>query len=168
DSVFVEWGDPSNSSSYVFEYKLATASDWISIPTTDNFISLDNLIPESVYDYRVRSICEKFTDTSSISTIHQFNTIASSVPLLSAKSSSFTLYPNPASSKVTIELTFVGQSSAVLSLINLLGEIVYEETWNAPAGTGQREITVGNLPSGIYTVKLVSGDSISNKQLVIH
>ncbi|MEP7128873.1 MAG: T9SS type A sorting domain-containing protein, partial [Chitinophagales bacterium] len=168
DSVVVSWGDPNNSSSYIFEYKLSTELDWISIPTSENFISIDNLIPQSVYDWRVHTVCEKFADTSVISSVHQFNTIGSGAPVEQVTMASFSLYPNPASSGVTISFNLEEAGNIVVSLTNALGQIVHEESYKTTAGKSQREIMLTGLPAGAYTVQMRTEKLVSKQQLVIH
>ncbi|MBK9732950.1 MAG: aryl-sulfate sulfotransferase [Chitinophagaceae bacterium] len=168
DSVVVSWGDPNNSSSYIFEYKLSTEVDWITIPTTENFISIDNLIPQSVYDWRVHTVCEKFTDTSTISNVHQFNTIGSGAPVQQETTASFSLYPNPAVSGVTISLNLQEAGNIVISLTNALGQEIHEESFKAAAGKSQREIKLKGLPAGAYTVQMRTEKLVSKQQLVIH
>ena len=168
DSVLLQWGTSDNASSYLVEYKLTSQSDWTSVVTTENFLLLENLTPESFYDWRVRSICEKFTDTSYLSSQLPFNTLSTGNGLANEQEpSGFEIYPNPAGSLFTVILFQQTRSTITLSLINQLGVVVSEETWPAAAGTFQKDVHLQNLPTGVYTVQVTSGSRISRQQLVI-
>lgn len=72
--------------------------------------------------------------------------------------SALTVYPNPASDRLNISLNVVRKVDASISLCNLTGQIVYlrNETFNQ----GQNDISIqtGDLPAGIYTVKVIIDD----------
>lgn len=168
DSVLLEWGDASNSSTYIFQYKLASELDWISIETPDNFITLDNIIPEVFYDWRVQTICEKFTDTSAITAIHQFNSIPTGTYTTEGSTASISIYPNPASGSLTVEIVTPVSDLVSLSVIDLLGKVVYQEAFKATAGKNLHALSLPGLPDGIYTLKTCSGVHTSMQQLMIH
>ena len=168
DSVLLEWGNSNNSSSYLVEYKLTSQSDWTSIVTTENSLLLENLTPESFYDWRIQAICEKFTDTSYLSVQLPFNTLSTGSELINGQdASAFEIYPNPAGSMFTFTLFQQVRNDITLSLINPLGQVVSETTFSAPAGRFQKDVNLLDLPKGVYTVQLASGTNISRQQLVI-
>lgn len=168
DSVLLQWGDANNSSTYIFQYKLAAEPDWISIETPDNFITLDNIIPEVYYDWRVQTICEKFTDTSAITAIHQFNSIPTGTSVVEGSDASICIYPNPASISTTVEIILPVSDFVSLSVIDLLGKVVYQEAFKAAAGKSLHAFNLTGLPDGIYTLKAFSGVHTSMQQLIIH
>lgn len=168
DSVLLTWGDANNSSSYIFQYKLATEPDWTSIETPDNFIALNNIIPEVTYDWRVKTICEKFTDTSAISAVHQFNSIPTGTSDLTENFASVSLYPNPATTTTTLEIILPESDIVRLSVIDLLGKVVHYEEFKALAGSNLHAINLSGLSGGIYSLKAVSGTHTGMQQLVIH
>lgn len=168
DSVLLEWDNSNNASSYLVEYKLTSQSDWTSIVTTENSLLLENLTPESFYDWRIQAICEKFTDTSYLSVQLPFNTLSTGSELISGQDEfAFEIYPNPASSVVTFTLHQQVRNEITLSLINPLGQVVSQTTFSAPAGRFEKDVNLKDLAKGVYTVQLASGTNISIQQLVI-
>ncbi|MEO6169272.1 MAG: arylsulfotransferase family protein [Chitinophagales bacterium] len=167
DSATIVWGSSNNSSSYLFQYKLVSATEWISIPVTTNSITLENLVPQSVYDYRIQSICEIYSDSSSFTSIHQFTTISVASGLTGLKNTSFSIYPNPASLEATVSVFLTHQSKITLSITNVLGEVVYEKRWESTAGKTLFSVPVNHLPKGIYMAQLSVNDLMSRQQLII-
>jgi hypothetical protein len=77
----------------------------------------------------------------------------------------FNLYPNPAESKVTIDLSGLGSASAYVKVYGINGDLAYEE---AISNTQiPNTIQTGSLAKGLYFVQVVSGDLVWNKKLVI-
>ncbi len=76
-------------------------------------------------------------------------------------SNSIGIYPNPASSRINIEINdseFVGSR---LQVLNIKGSIVFSE--NLSSTSTPRSIDVSNFPKGIYFIKLTNKD---NKVLI--
>ena len=71
-----------------------------------------------------------------------------------------TLYPNPAISSVTIELTDVN-ATAELSLVDLLGNVVYTS-----AISGSATVDVSSFTSGVYIVRLNNNGEVSSTRFV--
>lgn len=74
------------------------------------------------------------------------------------------LYPNPASSQVT--LLFETEESSIVSIYDLQGKVVYS---NEFFGTGfnQQVLDVSNLNAGIYNVTIQSENKIGTQKLII-
>jgi hypothetical protein len=71
-----------------------------------------------------------------------------------------TLYPNPAVNSITIELTDKN-TAAELTLVDLLGNVIYTSTIN-----GSQTIDVSNLTSGVYIVRLNNNGQTSSTRFV--
>ncbi|MBL7883422.1 MAG: T9SS type A sorting domain-containing protein [Bacteroidia bacterium] len=75
-------------------------------------------------------------------------------------SQNFILYPNPASSTITIESTAYKVQS--IRIVDILGrEVYYLQTTN-----NKTEIDVSHLPSGVYFVKAQNKDNVLSKKFV--
>ncbi|WP_343633000.1 T9SS type A sorting domain-containing protein [Fluviicola sp.] len=70
------------------------------------------------------------------------------------------LYPNPAISNLTIELTD-NVAIAELTVVDLSGKVVYTSTI-----TGSETIDVSNLTSGVYVVRLNNNGQVSSTRFV--
>jgi hypothetical protein len=67
----------------------------------------------------------------------------------------FSIYPNPASDNITIELPFEKKSK--IQIINVVGEIVLEEDISS-----SKTISVENIASGIYFARITNDNNFSS------
>jgi hypothetical protein len=67
-----------------------------------------------------------------------------------------TLFPNPASSQLSIAYTAPGTDAVTFELMNMLGETVMSK--QLPADAERAEINVDELPAGLYMYRISSGD----------
>lgn len=75
------------------------------------------------------------------------------------------IYPNPANEIITIEFMTTYGCIMNLELINVLGELVYAETFSIKGNT-KKQVEVKNFTKGIYVLQ-VSSDNISGSQKII-
>jgi PKD repeat protein len=77
------------------------------------------------------------------------------------------VYPNPVSGRLNISLNVNVTAEVILSLYNLTGQMVYQGI--EPVSPGQNTITIpaGNLPAGIYTLRVTVDDGITFLNKVI-
>lgn len=78
---------------------------------------------------------------------------------------SFEAWPNPASKIINVAIADIGSSDlSSIDIITLDGKLVQQESWN---GQGTAQISVQNLASGIYIVKLIDlkGRAIGHRKL---
>lgn len=71
-----------------------------------------------------------------------------------------TIYPNPASS--FIEISNSSKTAIVISVYNILGDIVLSNT----VAEGLKTIDISNLSSGIYIVAFNDGEEVRTQRLV--
>ena len=78
-SALLRWTENGSATNWIIEYKPSSATTWTTYQTTSNPDSIINLIPGTLYNARVRSLC---SDTSLYSSSITFRTVcvAQSVP----------------------------------------------------------------------------------------
>ncbi len=85
-----------------------------------------------------------------------------------AKDIPIQLYPNPATDKVFVRYTAGTQQDISLSIKNINGQCVWEQSLKAGAMGGQHwELTTRNLPEGAYLVEISSLTQRSVQKLII-
>ena len=96
-----------------------------------------------------------------LSRIVKVTNITGTTDVLNGTNVSF--YPNPVVNTLTIDFSNnMPPSDLSIELINAVGITVYAST-NANTST---ILNIGDYPSGIYYVKLKSGDGVLNKKIV--
>lgn len=75
------------------------------------------------------------------------------------------MYPNPASTVVSLQSTVFGQQSALVQIYDVNGRKLVE--LNIPKGTTPKEIDVSSLESGVYFIQLQTENRTETKKLMI-
>ncbi|MDX9891213.1 MAG: T9SS type A sorting domain-containing protein [Bacteroidales bacterium] len=77
------------------------------------------------------------------------------------------IFPNPASSLVHVALLSKESTTAVLSITNMMGQLVYSENINLENGQNQYQIPVNSLGAGFYLLNIKSPIGVSTQKLII-
>ena len=80
----------------------------------------------------------------------------------------FTIYPNPATSEVTITLNQLGEATSIhYQLTDNIGKIVFEKTIPSTQSTEKQTIDIQHFEKGVYHLQLnVNGNSTSHKLII--
>lgn len=79
-----------------------------------------------------------------------------------------TIYPNPASSEITLNVKGIqSEVPATLQIVNTFGQVVRQETVRTTTGTINRKVSNLNLPAGLYYVKFNNGVETFTQKVVI-
>jgi len=85
---------------------------------------------------------------------------------LSTNNTQLSVYPNPSSDYIHTSIQLNQPANLQLRLVNMLGQTV----WVTNAGTVsnyQNNISVANLPDGVYLLEMVTGGGMESKEVVI-
>ena len=77
------------------------------------------------------------------------------------------MYPNPASESVNITFSSEENANAILSVMNLMGQTVYNMDVNVYEGYNMVNVPVNQLPAGIYMVNIRSNKGTSTQKLIV-
>ncbi len=84
---------------------------------------------------------------------------ASPDEMVNETKSSFLLYPNPASTEITVDLNLDTDQEIMEEIIDILGNVVANQKTFVNAGNSSIKLNVEQLSKGIYFVRLVNSDS---------
>ncbi len=118
------------------------------------------------YSWKVRSYWD--SDTTEWSETRTFLSEASQGQgeLLSGDEN-IIIYPNPSNGHVNIELNSLKQKLIQISVIDLLGKSVLEDSFTFDQGPNKQTILLDNLNNGLYLIKLQSEGKMYTEKLVI-
>lgn len=167
------WNSSKLATSYHIQVSTnrAFSSAVVDTTITDTLYQIDSLAANTTYYWHVSAINE--TGTSEYSTLVNFKT---GDQIVSVKESEkvptefnlFQNYPNPFNPETTIEFSLPERSSARITVINVLGQVVKEITnGNFSAGKNRVKLNASELSSGIYFYKLEAGKFVSVKKLIL-
>ena len=151
----VERSSSANGSNWeVVDYATARRSNGLA-----SYEGIDGKLPAGVSYYRLKMV----SDNGSIK--------ISEVRRIENKISSFSMSiaPNPASSRATLFITSDNtDAEANIELLNAAGAVVFKQRTKLKKGTNSVEIQpVSTLPSGRYLVRVLNGNELLTKSLII-
>lgn len=151
----------SNGSEWQVEVKHLNVTDTLTVNTKP--YTLTNLLPTMQYNVRVRTVCsglyvEPYSDWSNTVT---FTTQTPQSSINDVEDGMLAIYPNPASTVVSISVAMDGMVS--LSLVDMNGRTVYSHT----GSDGLFSIDVSTLAKGAYFVRVVGEQATSVRKLIV-
>ena len=81
--------------------------------------------------------------------------------------SDFTVYPNPASSLVTVDFISGNTSNYLIKLVDVTGRVVISESNVSVEGENYIQLNVSNLSKGIYMISVQKDNSTSFKKVIV-
>ena len=146
-----------------FMYKATTATDWTTVSATGTTLTatVNNLTAETAYEYKA------FATTASETVegeVMNFTTLAASGLADIENGISAIVYPNPAKDKATLRLSGLTTTAKVI-ISDLQGRII--QTDDIQAGVETYELNTSNYASGVYYIRIVSGDKVNTQKLIV-
>ena len=77
------------------------------------------------------------------------------------------IFPNPANSSLHVSFNMTTAKDVKLQLVNLTGQVVYENVQSGSSFVFNKNIDVTPLSKGVYTLRIISNGEIINKKVVI-
>jgi PKD repeat protein len=81
--------------------------------------------------------------------------------------SDFTIYPNPTEGELTIQFTTENSANYTIELVNMLGQVVETSLIKANAGNNLVMIGTEHLRSGVYTLRMNTGNAQIIRQVIV-
>lgn len=79
-------------------------------------------------------------------------------------SASVNVYPNPIQDIATVEFQLENNAELNLSIMNILGQVVYTELVKATSGKNKMSVDLSNLKDGVYLVQMnINNETITKK-----
>ena len=96
----------------------------------------------------------------------QFTVVSGSSSALLANAPILGAFPNPASTEVTIELSSVESGSLEMTVLNLMGSVVYRTSETVTAGSWRQTVSLDALPAGVYMLQIQNGAFRQTERLI--
>ena len=143
-----------------FRSRQQGSQEWVEFLSSGETMSatIEGLTAATTYEYEAFATTESGTVYGDMMS---FTTTASIVSI-DANTTTMTLYPNPASEKVTIALSRV-ESGAKVVVSDMQGRVILSD--NMTSNT--YELSVENLSSGVYYIRVIDGTSIHTQKLIV-
>ena len=96
-----------------------------------------------------------------------YNYINASVDLFEEFINSITIFPNPTNDFVTISFESFESGNYTISIINMLGDVIYEEKIVQFSGFYQAKINLNEFAKSVYFIRIESKERSLNKKLIL-
>lgn len=104
---------------------------------------------------------------SQFGVIFSFNVITAGLDNLQANQEIINVYPNPSNGNFTLTYSLNGNGNVRTTIVNELGQIVYDNTEQKSSGSINEQLNLENLAAGIYSLRLQTGNSIMVRRVVV-
>ena len=146
-----------------FKYKATAATEWTTVSATGTTLTatVNNLTAETAYEYKAFATTASGTFEGQVM---NFTTLAASGLADIENGISAIVYPNPAKDKATLRLSGLTTTAKVI-ISDLQGRII--QTDEIQAGVETYELNTSNYASGVYYIRIVSGDKVNTQKLIV-
>ena len=146
-----------------FEYKAEGVEDWASVEANGENMSatLSNLEASTTYEFRAFATTESGNTYGETMT---FTTLAASGLEQIESGLSDIVYPNPAKDKATLSLKGL-KANATITISDLQGRIILSD--KLQAGVESHEIDTSGFESGVYYIRVISGNNVNTQKLIV-
>ena len=86
--------------------------------------------------------------------------------VLTASEIKISIFPNPVQENLSIEFKSDRHNKIQISLSDILGKIIFNQTYETHIGLNKINRNISNIPKGIYFVTVISGDFKRSMKIV--
>ena len=145
-----------------FMYKATSAADWTTIEATGETMTatLTDLSAETEYEYKAFATTASGTVEGNVVL---FTTLANSgLNLAEGAVATMTVYPNPASERAIVAVSGL-ENGAKIVVSDMQGRIILSDDMTSET----YELSVANMTSGVYYIRVIDGVLIHTQKLIV-
>ncbi len=147
-----------------FKYQEVNAAEWITVEVagTDISTTLNGLTPETTYRFKAFATTATQDAEGDVLTFATLDNSGLADVVNGAINAM--IYPNPASDRAVLSVEGLTQSAQIV-VSDAQGRILVKDTLSV--GTETYELNTENYASGVYYVRIISGNNVATQKLVI-
>ncbi len=159
NSAIVWWGATTGATSYEYYVAPHPSTPQSTVVTTSNNVAIVNgLNANTTYDVCVRGKCGGYYSAWKCDTLHT-TTGVNALDIQNA----VRVYPNPSTGTFTVSLDEMLNDNTTIVLYDVTGRMIMSEKMDAAS----QIIELQNAAKGVYMLRIVTGDSVINKRVII-
>ncbi len=170
-SATLSWTESCISIGYKVIYRPQGTTTWTVKSTAIPNQALVNLLPNTIYEYRIRNRCAAAPNVSAWSPVASFMTPAQRIENDAVKPTATDLfvYPNPNAADFNIAGSFNEHAnSALLEIYNGIGQVIYSQRVLLDNGTYDFQVSLpAAVSDGLYFATIFSGTEKQQSPLFI-
>ncbi len=144
-----------------FRYRATSSTAWETMPAVGNAMTatLHYLNPSTAYEYKAFATTPSgTTEGATIS----FTTIQMGLNPAESTSPAMSIYPNPASKSALVTVNGL-ENGAKIVVSDMQGRIIFSDNM----ANDTYELSVDNLASGVYYIRVINGTLIHTQKLIV-
>lgn len=169
------WTPAADATQQNFWYRKVGNATWttINISRSGTSYVIENLLPLTSYEWKVRSSCSDTDRTvrGAFSAVQTFTTGAMRMAMENSTPSSVYVYPNPTSNG-SFMIAFPLNSSidhAAVEITNVVGQVIYQQEVMINGGALSNSVKLNEgTPPGTYFVRIIAAEIVYSTQIVYH
>ncbi len=160
-----------SATGYVISWRRTqvVAAPWVSVSLTSPSLSqfvINNLLPGTGYEVRIRSRCGSDLSPWSPSVAFQTQSLREALAATSALDR-LSVYPNPSKGDFVVDLELNSAAEVDLTILDASGRVVETLRQRLAAGSYQLPVQL-RVAAGMYLLRISIGDTIQHQKLLIH
>ncbi|MFN3940648.1 MAG: T9SS type A sorting domain-containing protein, partial [Chitinophagales bacterium] len=167
----LHWNADAGAIQYKVQYRASTSPVWITLNATTNSKALTGLTANTIYKYRVRSLCAG-VPAGPWSSVQEFTTLPLKLEALNTENTfDMHVFPNPSNGIFTLKIPELNTEEnfitpITISIKNLLGDEIYSEKLTA-SGLNHKINLNKKISNGIYLIVISTAGLIYTEQIII-
>ncbi len=159
NSAIVWWGATTGATSYEYYVAPHPSTPPVTASTTSNNVAIvTGLSPNTTYDVCVRGKCGSYYSAWKCDTLRTTTGI-NNLDIQDAVS----VYPNPNNGTFTVSLNKLLSDNVAITLYDVTGRMIMSKQIHAD----NEIISIDNAAKGVYLLRVVTGDAVMNKRIVV-
>lgn len=164
----VSWNVVSGAQTYTVRYRKTGTMQWSKTSALSNFKKLTGLMPNTQYDWGVKSVCDAVNNISSDwSATQNFNTKPLRLEDEREEEISLEVFPNPIATSATISFSTVESSDIIIELLDVAGRKSRLLDASVEAGHHELSLDRAGFSDGIYFVRLTMNEQTTMIKVAI-
>lgn len=162
-SVIISWMAQSNAAKYKINYRPLNTSPWLVKSTTTNSKMINNLIPNTTYEYKIKSVCN--TKSSTFSAKDTFTTSKQKNTSHQQIQSDYKIFSDPCRSTITISNSLLTNESISIEVLDLKGQLIH-----ASQHISSDPVRIIELPdetTGVILLRITQQHHVVTKKLLL-
>ncbi len=174
---YIVWDDVPGANWYDVHYRVQGTTDWTRVTTANSQRYLRNLLPNTWYEYFVRSSCDGTWDFGAKSELRRFNTAnvvavtrwgdIESEEVAASSTTINSIYPNPAKDVLNVEFNNPSATDVQLQITDISGRVVYQSYLDQQEGTQTESIDISELNHGYYILVIASDGEKTHEKFIV-
>ncbi len=165
----LHWSKVGGALKYKLGWKNALDPNYTIVLVSDTTFTLSGLVACTVYQFRVRAVCLGEVESEPSEVFEFVTACVLGTDDLKGDLQEVSVFPNPFGNEISVSFSLRRSQELRLDLYDARGQRLYTFTGTYPGGNSQLRIgtaQTGELPAGVYFVKIADGKGYSVRKVV--